>query len=414
MRLAIILLFIFVGIAVVLTCSAVGNGNGGKHVKEIDVQEVKHSETQAAANITKAPNVTTTTTTTARGKQIDNRFCNKNIDLRRGTLSKNQNSYKPQNCTFKRYRTANDWNKCMKGKSIVMIGDSLLREVAARLNISNIRKDGSTNTFLYLMLADHRDWKLHYISKPAIAVPANDFTNQVFYKPYSRMIIKEADYIIIANGMWDMGGYHCAVDTYFWHLKAFITLLQRLKKKSAKLMAWGIRYINPDICVPEAGRYCKPCNKPEKVVLYREIMRNTAGCLGVPFIETHHLTWNSSLSFDGAHYHAPVVQNEVDLLGNILCGPTPMEPMPSVCVDEKQMLNKWMSNPILNTNHGCPGTDLTQTCRYHGTCKKYPTWKECRRKGIPFKVPNPKDALVARSATQTFGLNFIKSNLTFL
>eukprot|EP01060_Flectonema_neradi_P002100 TRINITY_DN11273_c1_g1_i2.p1 TRINITY_DN11273_c1_g1~~TRINITY_DN11273_c1_g1_i2.p1 ORF type:complete len:299 (+),score=43.73 TRINITY_DN11273_c1_g1_i2:424-1320(+) len=296
----------------------------------------------------------------------------------------------------------------MANKSVVMIGDSLFREVGIALNVSRINKDGRTNRYLYLMRAPAAVWDLHYVFKPVMAVPADDYTNQVFYKPYVQNVIKKADYIIFANGMWDIGSHHCSVDTYFWHLKAFLATLQSLQKQGSKLLTWGIRYINPKICIKEAGRYCKPCNNNTKISTYREIMRNTAGCMGISFVETHHITKTATMSFDGAHYHPPVVRNELDLLGNILCGSTPMEPMPPICVDEEKMLQKWMSNPAVNNDVGCPGTDLTVTCRYKGDCLKYKKWKECPHSGYPFDFPiTPLTPLRGRS-DQRFGLHFNK------
>ena len=301
------------------------------------------------------------------------RQCTQNKDLIGGELRLASQAggaphgyYQPPSCNMKLLDDT-DWKTCLATKQFAFFGDSQLEGMmnhlaGGRLKLTPFKQNltspitGDVGRGIQYPTSETQN--ISFFFNPMLAAyPEDRSIKTSFNLSASHRALEGADVIIINGGMWDMGSQCCGAERFYEAVKRYLSLIVAHKKASAEVVVFGLRYIHRKRC-PKVTEQCYTCNHPDKVRAFREALLLAASCMGVTAIDTHmfsELLPNNTR--DGVHYGGEVHNMELDLIGNVVCGPR-MAGAQVPC-DENAMFTKWRTFP--EAYYGC--ANKTEQCK---------------------------------------------------
>eukprot|EP00754_Rhynchopus_humris_P035168 Rhum_TRINITY_DN16735_c0_g1::Rhum_TRINITY_DN16735_c0_g1_i1::g.164091::m.164091 len=265
--------------------------------------------------------------------------CTRGVDMTPGVLdrlhkSRYESKWTPDRCELSKFGDE-DLEQCLLSTKVVLVGDDLLRLVTTDLvGDGTVFKDyrdvfaaeeriGDANIVRVIGTEANATGVggLHYYYMPS--VNANPKTKPELFSNTKRPQLSEdletADLIVLNQGMWDMGVHHCGIDVYFSRLRVFIRSLKERAPKTARIVVLGLPHLHRDRCHKEW--WCYLCTNEHKVAAFREAMRLAAGCEGVGFLRTDHITREGrDETPDGAHPNVHINSVTLNMLLHTACG----------------------------------------------------------------------------------------------
>eukprot|EP01060_Flectonema_neradi_P023099 TRINITY_DN31315_c0_g1_i1.p1 TRINITY_DN31315_c0_g1~~TRINITY_DN31315_c0_g1_i1.p1 ORF type:complete len:201 (+),score=23.56 TRINITY_DN31315_c0_g1_i1:56-604(+) len=137
-----------------------------------------------------------------------------------------------------------------------------------------------------------------------------------------------------------------------------------MKKPSARLIFISLHWLHFDRC----HSWCRRCNSPEKMKMFREAGHLAASCANVSYLDVSQLSKDQlrtyEISIDGIHFFKEWSDIEADVLLNTVCRDPPLMTMPPLRCDleKEQMVKKrWYRSPAATI--GCDGKTRKQLRR---------------------------------------------------
>ena len=269
-------------------------------------------------------------------------------------------------CPLQEYSDAM-WRRCLAGRNIAAFGDSQLGGVvdslAVRLGLPRIPIERVNYVTGHVDELMSRVWdagssNVSFILHQMVTThPEEKRTRSMFNTTDAQHALLHADTILINHGAWEMGLQSCGVEIFYAKLKEHIEHLRAIAKPGAEVLLFNIPWIHRERCRPQGRKkrdyklgpktYCFYCNHPDKVQAYREANQLAGACTGTQTVETHMISRGApNLTTDGLHYTAYLRDAELDVLGNVLCGPRAqrMATRAPLC-EEHVYLARWRGVP---------------------------------------------------------------------
>ena len=269
---------------------------------------------------------------------------------------------------------------CLSGKKIAFFGDSLLDDMAHAMNVrANGRHEFRPDENIagrWWKARFNRDFYLEG-QEPYLQF---FWTQSAFYKDptdFSRenasAAIRNADIVVLNNGLWDIGASCQGVFAYYHAMKVRIEKVQSVVKPGAMLVLYDLPYIyTKKVCTPKPdgeGSNCQVHNQPkERVAEYRTALRLAAACTGVRVLSDTEMTKHiPSHTPDGVHYvtfESKFMKADVFLNG--ICtrgGQAPMEftVYPKESCDATKHFMDWEYSPSAQLCHRPPKPSIADT-----------------------------------------------------
>eukprot|EP01064_Diplonema_japonicum_P011944 TRINITY_DN19406_c0_g1_i1.p1 TRINITY_DN19406_c0_g1~~TRINITY_DN19406_c0_g1_i1.p1 ORF type:complete len:348 (+),score=38.68 TRINITY_DN19406_c0_g1_i1:118-1044(+) len=275
--------------------------------------------------------------------------------------------------SIRKYRTE-EVRTCLKQRKIVLIGDSVMYEVAGSIGDKAIRNmarfiSGGSKGFAFR--GDRNDTGetagLEYYHDPMVGVPEGHEFAAIRKHPQYISALMTANVVIINPGLWDMGERSCGISAFFTQTMSRVTELRSSMPPTASLYILGLRTIHArTVCAEQT--LCYECNYPRKVAAYRSVLASLPFCHpGVTgHIDISDITLTTSARTpDGIHYNGyhNVPQAEMDAVLNAACcesGPRKItiSSQAGKCAFFRERLRSWASDEEVNA--GCTAPNATR------------------------------------------------------
>eukprot|EP01064_Diplonema_japonicum_P006863 TRINITY_DN1468_c1_g1_i1.p1 TRINITY_DN1468_c1_g1~~TRINITY_DN1468_c1_g1_i1.p1 ORF type:complete len:407 (+),score=53.34 TRINITY_DN1468_c1_g1_i1:56-1276(+) len=283
--------------------------------------------------------------------------CTEQSQTNNGVVNDKQSPWllwEPEKC---RLRTSEEFDieTCLSDKKVLLIGDSLLRQLSETFEMRVRRRPFQIGKFD----ADQYQWSVgrngtfRFLKSPTLN---KQYLSNTHILSQSRTrAVSESDIIVYGGGLWDMGLLQTHINTY---LDELIVVLKTFKQLNKPFAMFPVHHVNRTRCyTPRGERLCYRCSDPVKVDAYREAGYIAAACAGVPVFEFTALTSYAfgnpvkglspfEVSSDGIHYGQKVVKMEADILVNWLCGDFKLT-YPDKCNVEEAKA-RWASQPTIH------------------------------------------------------------------
>eukprot|EP01064_Diplonema_japonicum_P038571 TRINITY_DN9390_c0_g1_i1.p1 TRINITY_DN9390_c0_g1~~TRINITY_DN9390_c0_g1_i1.p1 ORF type:complete len:418 (+),score=53.53 TRINITY_DN9390_c0_g1_i1:43-1296(+) len=300
------------------------------------------------------------------------------IDWGIGNASANQNvriKWVPDQCKLPAVLDAeippSDIRRCLSKVKVAWFGDSLSRNVVQDFGAFALNATETTLKKQFLK-PQHNPRMLTYVdlfimhnnitSEDGLQAGKFDFMWQyhatsegTFDLPYAKDRVREADYVLLGGGMWDMSSHVTPLVTFYEKHKKRVQDIKALMKPGAEMILFPMYWLSHKKTRFVHGADSPPylCNHPVKASYYRKALAKIADCVpGVSVLDVTEITRHAhGLTTDGYHYTSPATRMIGDVMYNHICNGLALRPG-STC-DEDAAKAHWAT--IKEARMTCPG-----------------------------------------------------------
>eukprot|EP01064_Diplonema_japonicum_P026054 TRINITY_DN37468_c0_g1_i1.p1 TRINITY_DN37468_c0_g1~~TRINITY_DN37468_c0_g1_i1.p1 ORF type:complete len:352 (+),score=20.14 TRINITY_DN37468_c0_g1_i1:54-1058(+) len=278
--------------------------------------------------------------------------CKEMADLYPGKLVGSK--WKPDNCRLKDF-SWEEKGRCVGEKKLFTISDSLGEAVQRRV-------------FYDFLFA--RRWSRSIREKYAPAGKRFIWSPSTASRPllHGKFLpsLRKSSFVILSNGLWDIGMGSCGIDHYFDVLRKKVLIYKRTLRSGSTMVLYNIPYIHHKTTGSKLGTLCNP---GPRVAVYREALKLVASCTGVGILDTFQMQkQNANSTPDGIHSTGKGNVARAGIIYSMMCPSKQEDRLQPYhpgwkCTPEavKEAKARWASVPeAASQPEGCPSLPVTK------------------------------------------------------